>query len=278
MILPGNASCHGCPITIAMKTLDEIENPVVLMPASCSTVIAGIHPNSALKLTVVHVPFPSTPSVAAGMSRGYRKLGIKANVIAWMGDGAADISFTALKAIAERNEDVMVVIVDNEAFMNTGNQSSSSTPKYAKTTTDPAGKRENRRSVSLSLINYGYVATASVGYVKDLRRKMRKAGEKDGFRLLHIHCPCPPGWKFEAGLTVEIARLAVQSLFWILWEKDNKLRISEISKKAYENRIPAEKYIKLQGRFKGIKREEIEELEKFAVEEFERLLKLEEIL
>ncbi len=249
MILPGNASCHGCPITIAMKTLDEVENPVVLMPASCSTVIAGIHPNSALKVPVVHVPFPSTPSVAAGMSRGYKRLGVKANVIAWMGDGSADISFSALKAVAERNEDLIVVIVDNEAFMNTGNQSSSSTPKYAKTTTDPSGKRENRRSVSLSLIEYGYVATASVGYVKDLRGKMRKAGKKDGFRLIHVHCPCPPGWRFDSELTVEIARLAVETLFWVLWEKDRKLRISEISKRAYKSRLPAEEYILRQGRF-----------------------------
>ncbi len=275
MILPGNASCHGCPITIAMKTLEEIENPVVLMPASCSTVIAGIHPNSALRLPVVHVPFPSTPSVAAGMSRGYKKLGIKANVVAWMGDGSVDISYSALNAIATRNEDVIVVVVDNEAYMNTGNQSSFSTPKFAITTTDPAGKKEERRSVSLSLMNYGYVATASIGYLKDLRSKMRKASDKEGFRLIHIHCPCPPGWRFDSSKTVEVARLAVETLFWIIWEKDGKLKISEISKRAYKNRLPAESYIKLQGRFKNLTEEEIKSLEREAVREFERILAME---
>jgi pyruvate ferredoxin oxidoreductase beta subunit len=84
VILPGNTSCQGCPISLAMRYLDEIENPVLVMPAGCSTVVSGLHPNSAMKIPVIHVPFPSTNAVACGLSEAYKRLGIKANVIAWM--------------------------------------------------------------------------------------------------------------------------------------------------------------------------------------------------
>ncbi|WP_290598031.1 MULTISPECIES: thiamine pyrophosphate-dependent enzyme [unclassified Archaeoglobus] len=276
MILPGNASCQGCPISIVMRCLDEISNPVLAIPASCSTVIAGLHPKSAMKVPVVHVPFPSTLAVAAGLSEAYKRLGVKANVVAWIGDGAADIGFAALSASAARKDDLITIVVDNEAYMNTGTQASLSTFWKAKTTTSPTGKTEERRNLALIMLAHkaDYVATASVGYIKDLRRKFRRAEEMKGFRFLQIHTPCPPGWKFPSEKTVEVARKAVMSGAWILWEYDGKLRLSKAGEKyaLKENRIPLEDYLK-QGRFSHLSDEEIRELEQKIDEDWELLLR-----
>lgn len=277
MIYPGNASCQGCPISLTMRCLDEIENPVIVMPAGCSTVIAGLHPHSAMKMPVVHVPFASTPAVACGLSEAYKKLGIKANVIAWMGDGALDIGFSGFSASAMRNDDIIAIVVDNEAYMNTGNQSSLSTPFGVKTTTSPTGKKFRRRNIGLITIahNANYIATASVGFIKDLRTKFRKAGKLEGFRFIHVHTPCPPGWKFPSEKTIEVARKAVMSGAWVLYEYQNaKLKFSEAGRKFLEkkNRIPLEEYIRLQGRF-VLSSEEIATLEKEIDEEIEILLR-----
>jgi len=276
MILPGNASCQGCPISIVMRCLDEINNPVLAIPASCSTVIAGLHPKSAMKVPVVHVPLPSTLAVATGLSEAYKRLGVKANVVAWIGDGAADIGFAALSASAARKDDLITIVVDNEAYMNTGTQASLSTFWKAKTTTSPTGKTEERRNLALIMLAHkaDYVATASVGYIKDLRRKFRRAEEMKGFRFLQIHTPCPPGWKFPSEKTVEVARKAVMSGAWILWEYDGKLRLSKAGEKyaLKENRIPLEDYLK-QGRFSHLSDEEIRELEQKIDEDWELLLR-----
>lgn len=276
MIYPGNASCQGCPISLAMRCLDEIENPVIAMPAGCSTVIAGLHPHSAMKAALVHVPFASTPSVACGLSEAYKKLGIKANVIAWMGDGALDIGFSAFSASVMRNDDVIAIVVDNEAYMNTGNQSSLSTPFGAKTTTSPMGKKIGRRNIALVTIAHraNYVATATVGFIRDLRAKFRKAGKLEGFRFVHVHCPCPPGWKFPSEKTIEVARKAVMSGAWVLYECERgKLEFSAVGKKFLkkENRIPLAEYVKLQGRF-SLSDEEIAKLEREIDEEISMLL------
>lgn len=276
MILPGNASCQGCPISLAMRCLEEIENPVLVIPAGCSTVIAGLHPKSAMKAPVVHVPFPSTHAVACGISEAYKKLNVKANVIAWIGDGAADIGFAALSASASRKDDLITVVVDNEAYMNTGTQASLSTFWMARTTTSPAGKSEERRNLALIMLAHrvDYVATASVGYIRDLRRKFRKAGKMEGFRFLHLHAPCPPGWRFPSDKTIEVARKAVMSGAWILWEYDGKLKLSPPSRKYMDKkvRIPLSEYLK-QGRFSHLSDEEIRKLERKIDEEWEFLLR-----
>lgn len=274
MILPGNASCHGCPISLAFRAVEEIENPVLVIPAGCSTVIAGMHPNHALKCPVVHVPFASTTAVACGLSEAYKRRGISGNVVAWMGDGAADIGFSTLSASAARNDDIIVVVVDNEAYMNTGTQSSLSTPRGARTTTTPSGKEVPRRNLSLLILMHRipYAATASVGYMRDLRRKFRRASKLDGFRFVHVHAPCPPGWRFDSSLTVDVARMAVESLAWVLWEYDGKLKISEISERSYTGRDRIAEYLKLQGRFADLSEDEIRMIER-DVEEYWLTLK-----
>ncbi|MEM2086248.1 MAG: thiamine pyrophosphate-dependent enzyme [Archaeoglobaceae archaeon] len=276
MILPGNTSCQGCPISLAMRCLDEIENPVLVIPAGCSTVVAGLHPNSAMKIPVIHVPFASTNAVACGVKEAYKRAGVKANVIAWIGDGAADIGFATLSASATRKDDIITVVVDNEAYMNTGTQASLSTFWKAKTSTSPAGKADEKRNLALIMIAHraDYVATATVGYIEDLRRKFRKASQIEGFRFIQIHCPCPPGWRFPSEKTIEIARKAVMSGAWALFEfYDRKLRFSGIGKKFAEkgNRISLAEYLKAQGRFEHLRDEDILAIEKAIDEEWEIL-------
>lgn len=279
MILPGNTSCQGCPISLAMRCLDEIENPVLVIPAGCSTVVAGLHPNSAMKIPVIHVPFASTNAVACGVKKAYEQLGIKANVIAWIGDGAADIGFATLSASAVRKDDLITIVVDNEAYMNTGTQASLSTFWRAKTTTSPKGKGDEKRNLALIMIAHkaDYVATATVGYIEDLRRKFRKAGKMSGFRFIHLHSPCPPGWRFPSEKTIEIARKAVASGAWALFEYyGGKLRFSKHSKKYLEgrNRVSVADYLKVQGRFEHLSDDDIAQIEREIEREWIILSKL----
>jgi pyruvate ferredoxin oxidoreductase beta subunit len=264
-----------------MRYLDEVENAVVVIPAGCSTVVAGLHPNSALLIPVVHVPFASTTAVACGLSESYKRKGVEANVIAWMGDGAADIGFATLSGSAARNDDIIVIVADNEAYMNTGTQASLTTFWKARTTTSPEGKKEERRNLALIMAMHRvpYAATASVGYLRDFRRKLRKVAEIDGFRFIQLHCPCPPGWRFPSEKTVEVARKAVMSGAWIIWEYEKgKFRISPISEKYAdkEKRISLKDYLN-QGRFSHLLDRDLKEIETKIDEEWKLMLKLSEL-
>lgn len=160
--------------------------------------------------------------------------------------------------------------------MNTGTQASLSTFWKARTTTSPGGKTEERRNLALIMAVHkaNYVATASVGYLRDLRKKFRRASEMNGFRFIHVHTPCPPGWKFPSEKTVEVARKAVMSGAWILWEYDGKFKLSSAGKRYAEkqNRIPLADYLR-QGRFSHLSEEEIKELKRKIEEDWELLLK-----
>ncbi len=276
ILLPGNTSCQGCPISLAMRNLEVLKNPVLVIPAGCSTVIAGLHPNSALTVPVIHVPFASTTAVACGVSEAYRRLGVDATVVAWMGDGAADIGFATLSASASRNDDILTIVVDNEAYMNTGTQASLTTFWKAKTTTSPEGKSEERRNLALIMAMHRipYAATASVGYIRDLRKKLRKAGEMRGFRFLQIHAPCPPGWGFPSEKTVEVARNAVKAGAWIMWECVNgKFEISPPSLTTSRDHSHLKEYLN-QRRFRHLSDDDIKEIGERIEAEWDFLLKL----
>ncbi len=280
-LLPGNPSCQGCPHAIGLKALSVLENPVLIIPAGCTTIIAGIHPKAAFNVPVLHVPFASAAAVASGLAASYRKEGVEASIVVWMGDGAADIGFATLSGAAVRNEDIIVVVSDNEAYMNTGIQSSSTTSWKARTTTSPGGKSEEKKDLAAIMLMHRipYAATASVGYLPDFINKLKRASEIDGFRFIHLHSPCPPGWRFDSSKTVEIARLAVKTGAWILWEYSGRFRITSPSKpyKDGSKRVPLEEYIKTQGRFKGLSEEDVEEIKSKIEEQWKFLLAFEEI-
>ncbi|ADI32552.1 thiamine pyrophosphate protein domain protein TPP-binding protein [Staphylothermus hellenicus DSM 12710] len=273
VVLPGDAACPGCPIPMGWKVVSAVfgEKTIFVIPASCSSVVVGAYPGNSLKASVVHVAFASAAAVASGIAEALRKRGITdVQVIAWAGDGGtADIGMASLSGAAERNHNMIYIMYDNEAYMNTGIQRSSSTPYGAWTTTTPIiGKTEHKKDVAKIMIAHGvpYVATASVAYPHDLYSKLQRAKNIPGFKFIQLHAPCPVGWRFDPKYTVRVGKLAVETGLWILYEYyDGKIRLSGPSRPFIDpaKRKPIEEYLKLQGRFKKITKEKIEEIQRY---------------
>ncbi|ABL87678.1 thiamine pyrophosphate enzyme domain protein TPP-binding protein [Pyrobaculum islandicum DSM 4184] len=281
-ILPGNAACAGCGMMIGLKVLGMAigDESVLVIPASCASVVQGLAPKTGIAIPILNVPFASSAAVATGVAEAFKTLGIKGHVVVWAGDGGtADIGFATLSGAAERNSNIIYIMYDNEAYMNTGIQRSSSTPRAAWTTTTPAGKRERKKDVALLMAMHGvpYVATASIAYPQDFYRKLKRATEIDGFKFIHLHTPCPPGWRFDPAKTVEVARLAVETGAWILWEYDHgQFRLNPPSTIYADKtkRRPLSEYLKLQGRFAHLTEDDIKALEEDLEDKWQTILAL----
>ncbi len=282
-LLPGEPACPGCPEALGLRALGMAlgDKAVIVVPAGCSTIIQGIYPRNSLNLPVVNIVFAAAGATASGLSAAYEVLGKDAVVVVWAGDGAtADIGFAALSGAAERNDNIIYICIDNEAYMNTGIQRSSLTPRGAWTTTTWTGKREHKKDLPLIMISHRvpYVATASVGYIMDFIEKVRKASKIKGFKYIHLHAPCPVGWRFDASKTIDVAKLAVETGMWILFEYHNGVfRISPPSRPYADKskRKPVKEYLNIQGRFRGITNEDIKEIEKWIDETWKWYLLLE---
>ncbi len=257
---PGHLACAGCGAALAMrlalKTMDE--NTRVVIPASCWSIIAGRHPDATLKLPLIHTPFAVAPSVATGIKGALERLGQgHTTVMVWAGDGSSyDIGFGSLSAAAERNEDIIYVCYDNEAYMNTGIQRSSSTPPGAWTTTTPypALKKERKKDILMALVAHGipYAATASPSYPRDFLAKFEKARVIKGFRFILVLSPCPTGWRMEENKTIEVGRLAVESgVFPLVEVEKGRWHITH-----QPSWIPVDRYLEIQGRFSNMEEEE----------------------
>ena len=250
---PGHIACAGCGAALAMKMVSRVipEETRVVVPAGCWSIIMGRHPDLCVRVPNVHTPFALACGFATGMRAALRRKNGDSPVLVWAGDGATyDIGFGALSAAAERNEDIIYVCYDNEAYMNTGAQRSSSTPYGAWTTTTPDLKREDKKDVVFILAEHGipYIATASVSHPDDLMKKVKKALRKSGFRFILLFAPCPTGWMMEESQTVNAARLAVEAGVFPLLEVENG-----VFRVTYEpSWIPVERYFELQGRFKDL--------------------------
>jgi pyruvate/2-oxoacid:ferredoxin oxidoreductase beta subunit len=173
-------------------------------------------------------------------------------VVVWAGDGGTfDIGFQALSAAAERNENILYVCYDNEAYMNTGAQRSSATPLGAWTTTTPAATPKGRPKKDILAIlaahRIPYAATASVAFPEDLMAKVAKARKIQGTRFLHVLAPCPSGWKYEPDLTIQLARLAVETCVFPLLEIEAgaRPRLNYVPPRPR----PVAEYLAAQGRF-----------------------------
>lgn len=202
-LLPGNRTCAGCGLSIAYRyILKALEgNAIVAVPASCLTVLHGMYPTTSVLIPCVNVAFPSTAASASGLVAGLKVLGrTDITVVGFAGDGGThDIGIQALSGAAERGADFIYICYDNEAYMNTGTQRSSSTPLGAKTATTPVlGKQQHLKDMPriMEAHSVSYIATACPSYPADLYDKMRKAKTKKGTRYIHISTPCPPGWIF----------------------------------------------------------------------------------
>ncbi|MEO3992704.1 MAG: 3-methyl-2-oxobutanoate dehydrogenase subunit beta [Desulfurococcaceae archaeon TW002] len=281
-VVPGNAACPGCPENMGLRFVGMAlgSKAILVVPAGCTSVIQGLAPGSGLNFPILNVPFASSDSVAAGLSSAKKVLGEDSTIVVWAGDGGtADIGFATLSGAAERNDNIIHICVDNEAYMNTGIQRSSQTPLGAWTTTTVLGKKERKKDLPLIMLMHRipYVATASVAYPTDFIEKLRKASTIRGFKYIHLHAPCPVGWRFDPALTVSIARLAVETGMWILFEAEGgKVTISPPSKPFIDKsrRKSVREYLSLQGRFRNLTEEILKELEKQVDENWSLLLKL----
>jgi 2-oxoisovalerate ferredoxin oxidoreductase beta subunit len=213
-----------------------------------------------------NVAFENTGACISGMKHGLKSIGKDdVLVVGFAGDGGtADIGLQSLSGAVERGEDVIYIMYDNEAYMNTGIQRSGSTPFGAWTTTTPvgkvkAGKEQFKKDIPSIIMAHdpAYLATCSISYPMDYLRKLEKAKNKKGFRFLQVSAPCPTGWKFPTEKTIEIGKMMVESGMWTLLEyEDGVVNITKTPKMT-----PVKDYLMAQGRFKHMKEDEIARLQ-----------------
>ena len=254
LVSQGHMACPGCGAVLAMRYVLSVLGPktIVVLPACCWSVIAGRHPASALRVPLFHTAFETAAAVATGVRGALDARGVSdTHVLAWAGDGGTfDIGLQALSGAAERNENFIYVCYDNEAYMNTGVQRSSSTPRGAWTTTTPAATPETGDKKDIMAImaahRIPYAATASIAYPEDLMAKVRHAATLTGLRFLHVFCPCPTGWRAPSDLTVTLARAAVHNCVFPLYEIEDGERWRLTMKPKF---TPVNDYIRVQGRF-----------------------------
>jgi pyruvate/2-oxoacid:ferredoxin oxidoreductase beta subunit len=275
LLLPGHAACAGCGPAInvrhvlgGLQAAKPESKIVVVIPASCWTIIAGVLPVNAFGVAVHLTPFASAAAEASAIKAALRLRGLgDTTVVVWGGDGSTlDIGFSGVSAAAERNEDIVYVLNDNEAYMNTGVQKSGATPEGAWTTTTPAGasRQGQKKEIARIMAAHGvpYVATLALGSVpllKDFRAKVARAAEVEGFRFLHVLGGCPPGWRYPSDQSTEVVRLAVESRSFPLWECDHGTwRITFRPR----HPIPVREYLSTQGRFAHLTDPEVESIQR----------------
>ncbi|MDG7039901.1 MAG: pyruvate ferredoxin oxidoreductase [Nitrososphaerota archaeon] len=259
---PGHRACAGCgPMIAVRQILQSLDvKPVVISATGCVEVTTSTYPDSAWLVPWAHVAFENSAAVASGVEAAMHALKVRGElkeerpVIALAGDGGTfDIGLQALSGALERGHRMLYVCYDNEAYMNTGIQRSSATPFGAWTTTSPVGKEwpgkaEIKKDIMGIVVAHGtpYAATASISHWKDLMTKVRKAVSQNGPTFLHVYAPCNRGWRFEPKDTVEVAKRAVETRFFPLYEVENgRYRITVPVAKPR----PLEDFLSLQGRF-----------------------------
>jgi pyruvate/2-oxoacid:ferredoxin oxidoreductase beta subunit len=277
LMTSGHVACSGCGASLSMRlALKGLGLPTVLVvPASCWCIIPGAWPMTAMKVPFFNTAFETTGATISGLKAAYRKKGMDdVCVVGWAGDGGTyDIGIQALSGAAERNEDVIYVCYDNEAYMNTGIQRSGGTPMGAWTSTTPAGatKTEPKKDIAQIMLAHRipYLATATAAYPHDMVAKFQKARTIKGMRFIHVLSACPAGWRTPDNLSIELMRQAVQSNLFPLYEVEN----SEIFRQTIipDEILPIEGYLRLQGRFKHLKDHDIQLLQTEITERFQKL-------
>ncbi|MGZ3579882.1 MAG: 3-methyl-2-oxobutanoate dehydrogenase subunit beta [Syntrophales bacterium] len=274
----GHVGCPGCGAVIAMRfTLKALgDKTIVVLPACCWSIIAGSYPQSTLKVPVIHSAFETGGAVASGVRAALDVKGdTETTVVTWAGDGGTfDIGFQALSGAVERNENFIYVCYDNEAYMNTGVQRSSSTPYGAWTTTTPGQdwKKMRKKNIVEALVAHRipYAATANIAFPEDLVRKVQKAKALKGSKFIHIYASCPTGWRIPSEMSVKIARMAVQTNIFPLYEVEAGIKYT-INYKPKEYLV--REYFKLQGRFRHLTDRDLDQIQEMVNEDWELLLR-----
>jgi len=281
LLYSGHTGCPGCGAALALKYVLKGLGPktMIVIPPACVGTIAAGFPYSSLKIPVLRIPFESTAITASGIRAALDAMGKKdIHVLAWAGDGGTfDIGLQALSGSAERNDDIIYVCYDNEGYMNTGIQRSSSTPSGAWTTTTPAPYLKDTPKKDIVRImaahNIPYIATASVGYPADLIKKVNKAKKIKGTKFILIFSPCPTGWRYSSEMTIRIAKLATETGIFPLYEIENGEKYILSAKKSDK---PVREYFSSQGRFRHLSEEAVKGFEEKVRKEREYLRRMAE--
>ena len=285
----GHRACQGCGealgaryvVDVAMRAADD--SLVAINATGCLEVFSTPYPESSWQVPWLHSLFGNAPAVATGVRAALRAKGrTDVKVLAQGGDGGtADIGFGCLSGMFERNDDVLYVCYDNEAYMNTGVQRSGTTPPVARTSTTPAvgdapgnvfGQGKNVPRIAMAH-GIPYVATASVADLHDLEAKVTKAMGIEGSRYIHVHVPCPLGWGSLPCDTIRLARLAIETGLYPLFEAENG-DVTDVT--PIRRKMPVEDYLKPQRRFAHLFRPELDinaltRIQKMADDNIERL-------
>ena len=261
----GHKACAGCGGSLAVRAALKVlgQNSVSVLPAGCMSAVGFNFPQLCFSNNSIISTFAGTASMLTGVEAGLRARGYKDfTAVGFAGDGGtADIGIQALSGAIDRNDNIIYICYDNEAYMNTGIQKSGLTPFGAKTTTTPAGSnihgnirpKKNMFEI-VAAHDIPYAATASVGYLPDFIEKVRKASQIQGTKYIHVIAPCPTGWGIAPDETIEIAKDVVDCGLWYLAEYENGTYTL--------NRDPGkftsvEAYLRKQGRFKHLSNEDI---------------------
>ncbi len=263
---PGHRLCAGCgagpAIQGVLRALDEGDKAVIANATGCVEVSTFIYPNTAYEDSYIHSAFENAAATTGGVETAYRVLKKKGKIednfkfICFGGDGGTyDIGLQSLSGAMERGHDMVYVCYDNEAYMNTGIQRSSSTPRFADATTTPVGtesygKTQNKKDLTsiIAAHNIPYVAqTTMIGDFRDLHSKAHRAIYTPGPAFLNIMAPCPRGWRYEMEDLAEICKLAVDTCVWPLYEViEGQWHLNYEPRK----KLPVEQFLEKQGRFR----------------------------
>ena len=260
LVYSGHVACPGCGGGLAIRYLLKAlgKRTVMSIPACCWAIVSGAFPRTCLAIPTIDTAFEATGASISGLRAALDALEIKdVTVVGYAGDGGtADIGIQALSGMIERETDALYFMYDNEAYMNTGIQRSSATPFGAWTTTTPAEsegtwKMEPKKNMMAIVVAHRipYAATVSVGFPEDFVKKVAKAKEIKGPKFIHAFCPCPPGWKYPPENTIKLAKLAVDTNIFPLYEVDSG--VYKVTRKPAKTRRVKE-YLELQGRFKHL--------------------------
>jgi pyruvate ferredoxin oxidoreductase beta subunit len=284
---PGHRACIGCGEVLALRMVCKAlgKDVIIANATGCMEIVSSPFPNTSWRVPWIHTLFENTAAVAAGIESAVKILQKKGKipasqitVVAMAGDGGtSDIGFQALSGALERGHNFIYVCFDNEAYMNTGIQRSSSTPFGAMTTTSPPGKvsigqrtqKKNMPEIAVAH-NIPYVATANHSYPRDLANKVAKAKSLQGAKYLHVYSACPTGWRCAADLSIELGRLAVETGMFPLYEVENGTY--RLTKKVSKLK-PVSDYLKLQGRFRHLTDDMREQIQRQVDRNYQDLMK-----
>ena len=295
----GHRMCAGCgaPVVVnaVLRALKPEDHAVIGAATGCLEVSTFMYPYTSWRDSFIHTAFECAGATVSGAEAAYKAMKRQGKLpedketkfIAFGGDGGTyDIGLQSLSGAMERGHDMVYVCYDNGAYMNTGIQRSSATPRFADTTTSPAGKvvpgkQQKRKDLTEVIANHHipYVAqTVALNNFMDITTKAEKAIYTEGAAFLNILAPCPRGWGYNTEDLMQINKLAVETCYWPLYEVINGKYIVNYKPK---NKLPVEEFLKPQRRFKHLFKPGnewmIEELQKEVDERWERLLQLEEM-